>query len=89
MEPYVVRVRMKHNRCPLDSKQAEKKPKNGLPSHLLVYSSPDSEVDWETGGSGCAGPFWRVHESSVKAAFGRYYDRCPPVFVCPHQIEAD
>lgn len=89
MEPWLVRVCMRRNRCPEDSEENEKKAKRGLPSHILVYSGPETDIEWETGGSGCAGPFWRVHESSVRAAFGRYYDDCPPVYVCPHQIEVD
>ncbi len=92
MEPWLVRVRMNCNRCPFDArdneKKPKKKPKNDLPDHVLVYSGPETDIEW-TAKQDCPGPFWRVHESSVRAAFGRYYDNCPPVYVCGHQIDLD
>lgn len=85
----LVRVRFNRNRCPFDAKETEKKPRKGLPAEILVYSGPEADIEWETGEGGCPGPFWRVHESSVRATFGRYYDNCSPVYVCGHQIETD
>lgn len=88
MKSALIRVRLIRNRCPLSAKGDEKRPEKGFPDSVLVYSGPEANIDWETEND-CPGPHWRVHESSVKAAFGRYYDNCPPVYVCGHQIEID
>lgn len=88
MRQALVRVRFNRNLCPFDDKENEKKPKHGLPPHILVYSGPATSIEWDSR-TDCPGPFWRVHEASVKAAFGNYYDSCPPVYVCGHQIDVD
>jgi len=85
----LIRVRLVCNRCPLDPPETDLEAPNGTPRHVLVYSGPETDVEWETREGGCPGPFWQVHESSVQAAFGDYYDDCPPVYVCGHQIEID
>ena len=88
MKSAVIRVRLNRNRCPFTPIDHEKKPEKFLPDSVLVYSGPETDIEWETANQ-CPGPHWRVHELSVRAAFGRYYDDCPPVYVCGHQIEID
>jgi len=85
----LIRVRLNGNRCPFDPPEAEITAANAMPNHVLVYSGPETDVEWETGESSCPGPFWQVHESSVRDAFGDCYDGYPPVYVCGHQVEVD
>ena len=80
-------VLLRSNDCPV-VRNPDLVPNRRL-THVLIHSGPELDIEWETMGESCRGPFWRVHESSVRASFGDYYDDCPPVYVCAHQIEID